>query len=515
MKIMSVSSKTREQILKEQDKPKLLIPLKQHLQELEKEIEDLYVEVNKNINNGTNSYVNVKQVNGKIVWSLKYPAQETEFNHKFYEQLPQVSISDIYDFANEKCHFVDAFKHFRTKNVKGEKDYQSIKACVIADATRQGIYLMASRSNLDYETLRTNKSNYIRLDTIRDSCKMIIEKMVKLSIFKHYKVMDKHFSGIDGSKKGTTKNIAKSRHSPKYLGLEKGLSVMSMLLDSIPVNCDLIGCNDYEGNNLYDIYFGNDAEVDPDVISTDSHGSNQFNFCFFDKIDILYAPCYKNIFERAQHLYGFKPLESYKDMLIKPSKKTKTRLIEKNWNSIIDIFLTVLTKETKQSILIKKLCARGDNSELKKALWEYNNLYFTHYILNYINDPLLRKAVRITLNRTEAYNKLYNAVAKIGGKKFRGATEIEIGIENQATRLITLIIIFYNMYILSELMDAKIQEGDHKAAAIIANISAMAMQHINLSGIYQYGMGKGIDIAGMVKALRDAVDGFLGKKKSN
>ena len=240
----------REKLLKKLNKPKLCISLKERLITLEKEIEELYSEVNKNIANGSNESVRIKTINGEITWNLKYPSPEKEFNHRFYGKLPIMPISDVFDFVNEYCHFIEEFKHFQVKNVKGEMDYQTIKADIIAEGTRQGISAMASRSNLDFETLRSNKKNYIREKTIRAACKKIIKKMSQLPMAKHYMIQGKHFCSVDGSKKGTAKKIAQARHSPKYFGLSRGLSVMSMLMDNMLVNSNYISCNEYEGHHL-------------------------------------------------------------------------------------------------------------------------------------------------------------------------------------------------------------------------------------------------------------------------
>lgn len=318
---------------------------------------------------------------------------------------------------------MEAFKHFRMKKLRGELDYQAIKAVLIAEGTRQGIYKMADRSNLKVETLRRNKQNYVREKTIKAACKKIIKKMSSLPIAQQYMIQEKHFCSLDGSKKGTVKKIAQSRHSPKYFGLARGLSVIGMLMDNMLVNSDYISCNEYEGHQVYDLYFNHDADFDPDVIAMDTHGSNQFNFCLFDTIDIQLAICYKNIFEKSKQLCGFKSPECYEGLLIKPSKKANTALIIKHDNAIRDILLAILSKTTKQSVLIKKLCHHGRKTELKKAAWEYNNIFCTRFLLNYIHDPVLQKSVRMALNRGEASNKFYNTIVKVGGKKFKGKSE--------------------------------------------------------------------------------------------
>jgi TnpA family transposase len=503
--------KNKEKFLQQMNKQKLAIPLKERLPILEKEIETLLIEVNENIVNGSNKSIKVKTINGETTWTLKYPATEKEFNHKFYEKLPVANIADVYDFVHDECGFTSVFKHFRVKNVKGELEYQAIKGGLIAIGTRKGIVKMASESNLDLETLRRNKQNYITEKAIRAACKKIIKKMMQLPIIKHYMIQGKHFAGIDGSKKGTAKKNAKARHSPKYFGLSRGLSVMSMLMDNMIVNSDYISCNEYEGHHLYDLYFNHDAEFDPDVIATDSHGSNKMNFSLMDFLDIELAICYKNIFEKSKQISGFKPLENYKDMMIKPNKKFNTDLIIRQDENIRNMFIAILSKTTKQSVLIKKLCNHGRKTVLKKALWEYNNIFFTRFLLKYINDPILRKHLRIILNRIEASNKFYNTIVKIGGKKFKGKSEIEIGLENQATRLLMLIISFYNMYILSAAIEKK--QKDDEAVDILANISPLATQNLNLSGTYHYGEGAGIDIKHIITALTEVLDNFQHKKE--
>ncbi len=124
----------------------------------------------------------------------------------------------------------------------------------------------------------------------------------------------------------------------------------------------------------------------------------------------------------------------------------------------------------------------------------------------YIDNPIIQKYTRISLNRGEASNKFYNTIVKIGGKKFKGKSEIDIGIENQATRLLMLIISFYNMYILSAAVEKKKAEKDDEAVEILMNISPMATQHLNLTGMYHYGDGEGININNIVKALTDLLD---------
>lgn len=140
-------------------------------------------------------------------------------------------------------------------------------------------------------------------------------------------------------------------------------------------------------------------------------------------------------------------------------------------------------QETTQSIIVKKLSSHARNSKTKRALWEYNNILMSLYILDFINNPKLRKNIRKALNRIEAYHQLRRAVAKVHGGKFRGTTTLENEIWNQCARLVANCIILYNTFMLSALVET--QENE-EVINFIKRLSPVAWQHINLTGKYEF-----------------------------
>lgn len=274
-----------------------------------------------------------------------------------------------------------------------------------------------------------------------DACTILTKKIAKLPLFKKYNFLPGiNHASIDGSKQGSKRQTAKCRFSPKYFGLTKGVSALSMILHGAPLNTKIIGANEHESHFSFDIYFNNKSDIPIDMISTDTAGSNQLTHLFFDLDDVEYAACYKSVVDTIN--------------------------------------------------------------------------YLSIYMLKYVDDPLLQRAVRIVLNTGENYNKLYNGVTKIGGKKFRGMSDIEIDIWHQCTRLITLVILYYNIYLLSTLID---QMGDdEEAIKLIMRVSPLALRHINLGGLYYYGNdNKKIDVEGMVAAMKIALEELREKKKKS
>ena len=110
------------------------------------------------------------------------------------------------------------------------------------------------------------------------------------------------------------------------------------------------------------------------------------------------------------------------------------------------------------------------------------------------------------------------AKALVGGGQFRGMSELEVEIWNECTRLIALIIIYYNMNLLSKLYEIALKNGDEAAIQFLKHLSPIASQHISISGLYELSETMAdINVAHIVemlnKILKDTLNAPLEKEK--
>ena len=243
--------------------------------------------------------------------------------------------------------------------------------------------------------------------------------------------------------------------------------------------------------------YNNTSEIRPLHHSGDGHSINQVNFTLFDMIGHQYMPPFPSI--QKKPVYCFGSLHKYDNAIIKPSKQVRESLIINEWPDIQHILASILQNETDQNVLISKLSSHKYYSKTKEALWEYDSLLKSIYLLNYINDIQIRQGVRKALNRGEGYHQLYNAISYINGGRFRGKTELEIEVWNECTRLIASSIIYYNAYILSLLLN---EPQDEKLLRFITQLSPIAWGHINFLGHYEFERQHiSLDISQWVKNL--------------
>ena len=475
-------------------------PISDHLNSLEQLLERRLVEVNQRIASGGNKQFQMKR-SGR--WALPYPRVTATVNHPLFEVLPDVNIQTVLRFVNHRTQFMDAFEHVLHRYSKREADDDIISACLLAWGTNMGLGRMGTISDVAYPTLADASDNFIRLETLRAANDYVSNATAELPIFRRYDIGETVHSSSDGQKFETRLHTINARHSSKYFGLKKGIVAYTLIANHIPINARVIGANEHESHYVFDLLFNNTTVVQPTIHSTDTHGSNPVNFALLHFFGYQFAPRYKDLYDKVRtSLYGFKHPSKYKGLVLRPIRKIQRRLIETEWENIQRILLSLALKTTTQFIIVGKLSAYARKNRTKRALWEYDNIMRSLYLLDYIDSLALRRNVQRALSRGENYHQLRRAVSYANFGKLRFKTENEQQIWNECSRLIANCIIYYNATILSDLLRLKEQEGDTRQVALIEHVSPVAWQHINFYGRFEFtNSPEQIDVEAMVQEL--------------
>lgn len=474
----------RESIIKELPYSKLKTTAKENLEVLEAILEEQILLLNQELSDGSNSTIKRKKSKKGNKWSVEKFDSDEDVNNPFFGTLKQRNICDILYYVHKKTGFLKHFTHIAPRYAKGELNERQAIACIVAAGANLGLSKMASISNISFDLLSQTYQNYFRAQTLSKACAGINNGASKLFVFDAYKVGNEIHASADGQKFRVKHNLYKARYSPKYLGSRRGVVSDSLMANHLPVNARIIGSNQHESYFLYDLVFKNITDIDPKTISTDMHGVNKVNFAFLYMFDKEFSPRYKGIDSRINSLYGFKKLSSYEELEIQPFNRINKRIIIKEWDNILRILLSLATKEVSQSTIVRKLSSHKLNDKTKTALWELDNIIRTIDTIKYLRSEFRRKNINKVLCRGEAYHQLKRAVVNIGGESLKGATESDISIWDECSRLITSCIIYYNMDLLSKIMEhAKIKDSD--MLPYFSSISPVAWLHINFLGKYE------------------------------
>ena len=477
-------------ILKSIETPRLRMPIKELLALLKQELEAKFKKVNKSILKGENKYVKIdgQKPDGSTKWTLQYPSFKNKVNHSLFSQFKSRNIDELMDMVHEHTGFIDEFTHVLGKDTSNIISKQQLIAAILALGTNHGIKKMAQISDMTVHQLNAAVNNFIRHETLEKANIKIINATSKLPMFQYYNIEEALIhSSSDGQKFGTKFDTINSRYSPKYYGLGKGLSDYTMVANHIPVNAKIIGTHEHESYYVFDILYNNETNIQPHIHSTDTDGTNQINFAILDFFGYQFAPRYASITSRAKMIHTFEYLSTYPNNFLLLSKgKIDTKLIEEEWDNIQRMVASLGLKTTTQSTIIKKLSSYTRNNRTQKAIVEYDKIIKSLYLLEYIDSPSLRRNVQKALNRGEEYHQLKRHIFYVHGGKFRVHTIQEQQIIASCTHLIANVIIYYNTWLLSQLLEKYEQEGNIETLNRVKTIAPIAWQHINVYGTYKF-----------------------------
>lgn len=195
--------------------------------------------------------------------------------------------------------------------------------------------------------------------------------------------------------------------------------------------------------------YNNATDIQPDVHSTNTHGTNEVNFAILHFFGYQCAPRYRDIYDTvSQSLYRFKHPSQYGDVLIKPVWKINTQLIIQEWENIQRIILSLALKTTTRSIIIGKLSDYARKTKLSEPC---GNTITSSKVCIFRLHLLFTDTSKCaaTLESGESYHKVCRAVSCANFGKLRVKTEQHQQIWGECSRLIANCIMHYNASIVS------------------------------------------------------------------
>lgn len=464
-----------------------LINLKRPVTELLEEKKQLLTSklkaVGARLSAGENPHVIFADNNGKTKWSIKQNTSENDQSERFYRKVRQTHIGEIIALAERDTQFSSKLTHKRVKTKP--TDLNAIIACIVANGTRFGTHHMATLCNMPYDHLLKTENDHLRGETIHAANDLVSNAISKLSVFKYYNIQeDVIHASVDGQRLQTRFNTISTQFSSKYFGRGKGLSAITLSANHVPVNAEIMKPYTHESHYLFDLLFNNTSDIQPTVVSTDNHGTNQFNFGILDLSNFSFAPRYARPGKTLSNLFRCVQTDDGCEMtLVKP---INYKLITDGWEFIQQILMSLHNHEISQANLVRKISRLKTKSNPFRALAEYDRLIKCIYMLDFIDDSTFRGYTQRALNRGESYHQLQRRIEQVNGSKLRGNSDTEISLWYECSRLIANCVIYFNSYILSLLVDKFEKENNLEQLEDIKHCSPVAWTHINFNGSYTF-----------------------------
>lgn len=163
-----------------------------------------------------------------------------------------------------------------------------------------------------------------------------------------------------------------------------------------------------------------------------------------------------------------------------------TKTITAHWDEILRLAASIKTGTVTASLMMRKLGAYPRQNGLATALRELGKLERTLFLLDWIQDPDLRRTVTAGLNKGEARNALaravfFNRLGEIRDRSFEQQRYRASGLNH-----LTAAIVLWNTVYLDRAITTLNQEGNATDPELLRFLSSLGWEHINLTGDYTW-----------------------------
>ena len=459
------------------------------MEDLKKQIDTFFHQVNDNYNLGINPYLKFGKNNKPIITTPPVEKSDLTKLNTYYRHAHYVSILDLLADVEKAAPFLHHFGHQSKIHEKKRPTAETFFASIIALGCNIGVEKMRNISKgIQVSTLQNTTDWYLSSQALQDVNNAIIKVKNDLDLPEiHRKNAHELHTASDGQKFLVKDNSLNASYSYKYPGYTMA-SVVNTAVDErfALFSSAVVTASDREAISMVDMHLGNPV-VKSTIHSTDTHGTSEVVFGIMYLLDIYFAPRIKDI--ASLQLFGFINKQEYVDLdyELLPDKSINTSLIQEYWDEILRVIVSLKLGKTSAAQILKRLNSYAHQNPLHKALKEFGKVTRTAFILKYYDDVELRQSVEKLLSHIEMMNRFAKAVFFGNNQEFQIATKEEQEKIVLCRLILQNSIVLWNYLYLSDLI-IKVESPEELEDIVssIRNGTAVAWEHINMLGEYDF-----------------------------
>ena len=416
--------------------------------------------------------------------------------------------------VNRFTHYVDELQHPQQRYHHGKPSEAAIYAGVIGIGCAIGLRRMMRISRgISEAELEHTVNWHFTLDGLQAASDRVVRLMDGLDLPNLVRRSpDCLHTSSDGQKFEVRVDSLNANYSFKYFGKEQGVAAYTFRDErDLLWYSTVFSAAERESAYVIDGLMHNEV-IKSDIHSTDAFGFSELVFAVSHLLGFSYAPRFNNL--KRQRLYIFRNRKGVDRSAwkIKPAGYADDEIVVQQWDEILRLIATIKLKEVTASDLFRRLNSYSKQHALYQALKAFGQVPKSLFILQVIDDPVLRQAIEKQLDRIEHVHRFTRAVSVGNPREFLQAEKEDQEMAEACKRLIKNCIICWNYLYLSQKLE-EIEDATSREAFLdaVAHGSAICWQHINLLGEYDFSEEKlGIASEFGPQNWRAKRGGFLG-----
>lgn len=395
---------------------------------------------------------------------------------------PRIRITDLLVEVDSWTGFTNHFTSLKTG--QPSKDKQLLLTAILADGINLGLTKMAeSCTGVTYAQLDRHQASYIRDETYSAALAQLVNAQHGHPFASQWG--DGTTSSSDGQRFRAGSKAESTGHvNPKY-GAEPGRLVSTHVSDQYsPFHSKLVNVGDRDATYVLDGLLHHESELQIQEHYTDTAGFTDHLFALMHLLGYRFAPRIRNIGQTRLYTPTNQPEHSTLTPLIGGTINTRT--IAQHWDEILRLATSIKTGTVTASLMMRKLGAYPRQNGLALALRELGRLERTLFLLDWLQDPDLRRKVTAGLNKGEARNTLaravfFNRLGEIRDRSFEQQRYRASGLN-----LITAAIVLWNTVYIDRTITTLTNDGNSPDPDLLRFLSPLGWEHINLTGDYTW-----------------------------
>ncbi|GAA4367485.1 Tn3-like element ISPa38 family transposase [Hymenobacter saemangeumensis] len=396
--------------------------------------------------------------------------------------LPHVKITDLLLEVDEWTGFSRHFTHLKTG--APAKDHALLLTTLLADGLNLGLTKMAEACpGSTPAKLAWLQAWHMRDDTYSLALAELVNAQGRQPFAAHWG--DGTTSSSDGQRFRAGGRAQSTGHlNPKY-GAEPGRLFYTHVSDQYaPFSSQVINVGVRDATYVLDGLLYHESDLRIAEHYTDTAGFTDHLFAVIPLLSYRFAPRIRDLSETKLYVPPGSP--TYEALQPLLGGTINVRHILAHWEEILRLATSIKQGTVTASLMLRKLGSYPRQNGLAVALRELGRIERSVFILDWLQSVDLRRRVQVGLNKGEARNALARAVF------FHRLGEIrDRGFEQQRYRasglnLLTAAIVLWNTVYVQRAVQALRAHGQPVDEALLAYLSPLGWEHINLTGDYSW-----------------------------
>ena len=392
--------------------------------------------------------------------------------------MPRIRITELLHEVAQETGFLAAFINLRTGQPCPNEN--ALLATILADATNLGLSRMAAASQgVTRDQLLWTHDAYIRDDSYRAALAVLINAHHRLPFSRVWG--DGTTSSSDGQFfRGAKRGASGGDINARY-GVDHGFSFYTHNSDQrAPYHINVISAATHEAPYVLDGLTSHGTDLRIVEHYTDTGGATDHVFALCAMLGFRFCPRLRDFPDRR--LAPIAAAGAYPSIAPLLGKRIRTDIIREQWDDVLRLVGSIKAGHVAPSVMLRKLAAYERQNQLDVALQEIGKIERTLFMLDWLENPDLRRRCHAGLNNSEQRHALTQAIYT-----FRQGRIIDRSHEAQQYRasglnLVIAAIVYWN----TTYMDAAVQHLQSESVAapdhLLAHTSPVGWEHIAFSG---------------------------------